>query len=155
MKAPDTQIFHYVLKDMESVYELSEVLAKHFPRPQQYTLAIYELLINAVEHGNLEIGFESKTKLLREGALREEIARRLAMPHYAARQVHVKVERSIKACSLMIIDDGKGFTWEKFLNREPDVALPNGRGLHIAQCAVFDAMEFNKTGNAVLCEVRK
>jgi len=33
-------------------------------------------LINAVEHGNLQIGYELKTQLVAEGRWREEIERR-------------------------------------------------------------------------------
>ncbi len=134
---------------------MSSVLAKHFPRQQQYALAINELLVNAIEHGNLEIGFAAKTQLLRSGQLQQEIEKRLALPAYAGRCVHIKVERGANNCSLSIRDEGRGFKPQDYLNRTPDVKLPNGRGLHIAQNAKFDDMKFNETGNIVMCLVKR
>ncbi len=153
MKTPSTQVFHYTLKHMEAVHSMAEVLAKHLPSSHRYVLAIHELLINAIEHGNLEIGFDHKTQLLNEGRLAHEIARRSAMPQYAIRQVRVKVERSSQECSLTIIDDGKGFTPAHYMHHKPDPGLPNGRGLYIAQSARFDSLSFNDVGNMVRCVV--
>ena len=44
---------------------------------------LLELFVNAIEHGNLGIGYEEKTRLLGEGILSEEIERRLELPENA------------------------------------------------------------------------
>ncbi|MCX5741903.1 MAG: hypothetical protein NT062_05310 [Proteobacteria bacterium] len=70
---------------------LAELLSRLFPEPPRARFALGELLLNAVEHGNLEIGSALKVRLIRELAFEDELAARHERAPYRARQVHVGV----------------------------------------------------------------
>jgi hypothetical protein len=52
-------------------------------------VGICELLLNAVEHSNLGITYEEKTRLDEPGTWEAEVHRRLRLPEYANTQAHV------------------------------------------------------------------
>jgi len=145
------KLYNCKLKDLDGIYNLSHTLAQYFPQPDQFVTGIHELLMNAIEHGNLGIGFEAKTKLLRQGKWKDEIARRLALPEYASKMVEITLANGDEECRLTIADQGTGFPWKNFLSRPSTSKLPNGRGLLIAFNSKFDRIMFNSAGNEVTC----
>jgi anti-sigma regulatory factor (Ser/Thr protein kinase) len=112
---------------------------------------IYELLLNAIEHGNLDIGYDLKATLIHNGQWMQEIERRLAQPEYAKREVDIRLIRDKHICCLTISDMGKGFPWQKYVRTLSCGRRPNGRGLWIAFNSNFDHITFSPTGNAVTC----
>ena len=52
---------------LEQAEALSSFLAKAFPQPEKIILGLSELMVNAVEHGNLGITYAEKTFLNGEG----------------------------------------------------------------------------------------
>src|SRR5262249_13945669 len=103
---------------------------------------------NAVEHGNLEIGFDEKTDLVARQALTDEIGRRLSLPQYAARVVLVEFKRGPSAIHVTVTDHGHGFDFAKFLEVDAGSQLPNGRGILLAR-ASFDRLTYLGCGNKV------
>lgn len=148
------RIYNYKLKDLDNTYILSQTLAHYFPKPEQFVTGIYELLLNAVEHGNLGIGFEAKTQLIRQGTWKDEVSRRMTLPEYAQKEVEIKLTYDDEECRLTITDQGNGFPWKQYLGHPPSARLPNGRGLWIAFNSQFDSITFNPTGNEVTCVVQ-
>jgi anti-sigma regulatory factor (Ser/Thr protein kinase) len=145
------KIYNCQLKDLDSIYSLSQMLAQYFPAPEQFVTGIHELLLNAVEHGNLGIGFDRKTELVRQGKWKEEIAHRLALPENAGKEVEIKLHHDEQECRLAIADQGEGFAWKNYIGLPADSSRPNGRGLWIAYNSKFDRILFNKAGNEVTC----
>ena len=142
------------MSDPARVYATARMLARHFQEPDECATGIHELLLNALEHGNLEIGFEEKADLIRQGKWHDELLRRKAMPQYRQREVNITLIRNETECRLIITDSGKGFSWRKQLSRPADSAYPNGRGLRIAMNSKFDDIIFNARGNQVACRAR-
>lgn len=142
------------LKDLEGIYDISRMLAHYFPNPDHYLTAIYELLMNAIEHGNLGIGCEEKAKLIADGKWKEELARRLALPENAKKELEIALEYTAQECILTITDQGEGFAWKEVLERQIPAKQPNGRGLHIAFNAAFSHISYNPKGNQVKCVAR-
>lgn len=145
------KIHNCKLKDLDSIHILAQTLAQYFPKPDQFVTGIYELLLNAVEHGNLGIGYETKTELVRTGKWKDEIARRLSLPENADKEIEVKLTYDKSECRLTITDQGKGFPWQGFVSRPACGKKPNGRGLWIAFNSKFDRVIFNPAGNEVTC----
>ena len=139
------------LKDFDSIYTLSQTLANFFPKPEHSAIGIYELLVNALEHGNLGIGYDMKSALIRQGKWHEEIIRRLSLPEYTQREVHITLTHDAYECRLTICDQGNGFAWQDYIGRISDDRRPNGRGLWIAFNNLFDDIAFNACGNEVTC----
>lgn len=143
--------YFMTLKKPEDVYNLSLILASSFPVPEKVITGIYELLLNAIEHGNLEIGHDDKHSLIQYNKLQQEIQDRLRDPRYNKRCVTIELVETPCSISIRIMDEGNGFDWKKFLKHNLHDKSPHGRGIWIAQNAAFDAIEFNPQGNCVTC----
>jgi hypothetical protein len=110
-----------------------------------------ELVLNAVEHGNLGITFDEKSKLLDNGDWYQEVLRRLDMPAQATRFASVEAVREPGVRRITVRDQGPGFDWRSYLE---DDAIPadsrHGRGISMAIGADFDAVEYRGCGNEVV-----
>lgn len=81
---------------------LAERISAFHPEPQRSLVGVSELLINAVEHGNLGITYAEKSALLRAGGWEQEVERRLEQPQYAQREVEVILERDAQTLTMTI-----------------------------------------------------
>jgi anti-sigma regulatory factor (Ser/Thr protein kinase) len=138
----------FEIQTLEEAEKLSSMLAMHCPRPEHVATGVWELLSNAVEHGNLEIGFDEKADLVARQAFAGEIRRRLSLPQYAGRVVLVEFKRSPSAIHVTVTDQGRGFDVAKFFDADDGSRLPNGRGILIARVS-FDRLTYLGSGNKV------
>ena len=145
----------YQIRTLQEAKALAGQLAAAHPDPDRVVIGLTELLVNAVEHGNLGITFREKADLLDRGALQAEIERRLARPDLAARRVCVTLRREAGCISTRIEDEGEGFDWRPYLEVDPERALgPNGNGIAIARGVSFDDLAYHGRGNVVVAVVR-
>jgi DNA-binding response OmpR family regulator len=130
---------------------LTTLLSGSFPSPERVVTGISELMSNAVEHGNLEIGFERKCELLEKDALADEIERRLQTEPYAGRVAEALVTRKPEGTYVVITDAGPGFDPRAYVNLDPARAMKrSGRGIAQARTISFDKLTYNKIGNQVM-----
>jgi CheY-like chemotaxis protein len=123
--------------------------------PERTVTGYLELLINAVEHGNLGISYAEKTKLLIADKWDDEIESRLQSLPYAELRVKVIVEKNAEKLTVTITDQGHGFDWNKYLDFDPERAFDlHGRGIAMSRGACFDELEFLGKGNSVMASVR-
>ena len=115
-------------------------------------LALVEMIINAIEHGNLEVTFEEKSKALGEGMYADFIARRQRDPAYENRRVRIDLSLGPEAAMYTISDEGPGFDHRAFVKMDiADVNVPmklHGRGMIISK-KIFDEIRYNEAGNSV------
>jgi len=139
-------------KTMDDIYFLSTLLASYYPDPHRVILGVSELLINAVEHGNLNISYEEKTRLLQNNEWDKEVVSRQQLPEYIDKKVYVHFKRGKENIALNIVDDGKGFNWQNYLEISPERAThSHGRGVALSKMMSFDSVEYRGAGNDVLC----
>jgi CheY-like chemotaxis protein len=139
---------------LEQAQHLSVALARCFPHPERVVLGIRELAANAVEHGNLGITFEEKTRLIQENRWYDIILQRLKMPEYKYRFATATLSRSTDRISLIFEDQGQGFDYRQYEVMKPEWAtLPNGRGIHTCRETCFDALTYFDPGNMVEASV--
>lgn len=142
-----------ISKPDEALY-LANHLANFCPQPKDAVLGISEILLNAIEHGNLEISYNKKSDLIKMNKLEEEIAHLLTLPEYASRKAHVSYKRDDEKIVITIKDDGKGFDWEEYLEIDPSRATHNhGRGIALSRMRSFDKLEYKGCGNEVECTI--
>ena len=116
----------------------------------ELSVALRELLINAIEHGNLELSYEDKSRALETGSLLRVVAERCERPGMADRSATVHVLRRGTNLTIRIRDEGPGFNWRSL----PDPTDPShlladhGRGVLLARLSV-DSLTYNETGNEV------
>jgi DNA-binding response OmpR family regulator/anti-sigma regulatory factor (Ser/Thr protein kinase) len=145
---------YYEVKTLEDVRYLATFLANFFPDPERVIFGLSELLTNAVEHGNLGITYDQKTKMMRDNVWEEEVARLQELPKNSDKKVLVHFVKQDDYIALTIIDDGEGFNWRKYLNLDPERATDShGRGIALTKSISFDDLEFQGDGNIVVCKV--
>ncbi len=115
-------------------------------------IGLQEILINAVEHGNLEISFEEKAAAMEAGRLSELVRQRRDDPRLQDRRVRVYYRLNPNEVCYTISDDGNGFDHRKMLQRDikarSEARRMHGRGLALA-LSMFDEVSFNEAGNSV------
>ena len=111
--------------------------------------ALHECLINAMEHGNLEL-----TSDLRESehskAYRSLVDERRQLQPYCDRHVLVTARFSRQEAAFVIRDEGRGFDPAKLPDpRDPaNLQKCSGRGLFLIR-TFMDEVRFNDTGNEI------
>jgi CheY-like chemotaxis protein len=113
-------------------------------------LALYEALANAFEHGNLEITFEEKTRVLMEpGGIENLFKERLANPDIATRRIFVAVDYEPGRAKYRIRDEGRGFDPAKQVKKPlADTTALHGRGITLIR-HYMDEVSWNETGNEI------
>ncbi len=145
---------HFGFRTPEQATGLGALLAKACPDPERVVVGLTELLVNAVEHGNLEIDYELKGELLRSGRWTEEVRLRLARPEFRDRLATVHVERAAHRLTFVIRDQGPGFDPQPFMVIDPQRCFDNhGRGIAIANLMSFDALEYRDHGREVVARL--
>lgn len=143
-----------VFRTIEEGEILAGFLAQFFPNPDLALTGISELLLNAVEHGNLAISYELKSELVKANRLKNEVDCRLADPRFRDRSVTVRFTKNNNDYTLQIIDGGEGFNWREYLHVDTARATHNhGRGIAMANMVSFDELFYNDRGNQVTAVV--
>ena len=146
---------NFMFKSLEEANALCQIISSQCPDPQLTSIGLLELMINAVEHGNLEISYEEKSALLKEGNWQKEVQRRLKMPQYQDRIVLLSFVRKPHRIEITITDEGNGFNSEKYLNpgqnsgSKSDGDQYHGRGIAVASQLDFEKIEYFGVGNKV------
>jgi anti-sigma regulatory factor (Ser/Thr protein kinase) len=117
--------------------------------PITVSIGLTELILNGIEHGNLEIGSALKAQLLEDERWDLEIAERLTRSPWGERQVRIVMTSGEDDYEWIISDEGAGFDWR---NRDRDVPTKtlNGRGLILAEQMTFDSLTYNDAGNVAI-----
>ncbi len=152
----------YVMdNNLTQLYDLSYRLTRNLQRylnPGQIYLvqmALQEVLINAVEHGNLEIDYSRKTELKkRKGNYWDVVITESNQEHLKNRKVHVSYALDPDKVVYIVRDEGQGFDWAKYLGDEPAaigeqlMEHQHGVGLHLVK-NIFQ-ISFNEEGSEVI-----
>jgi len=106
-------------------------------------------VVNAIEHGNLELSSTLKEK----PDYMEILEKRMTESPYADRQVLVSTTVTTTSFSCEITDEGPGFDWQSLPDpRDPEnLFKPHGRGI-ILMANYFDRVTFNQQGNSITME---
>lgn len=140
-------------RDINQVKELAIMLARICKYEQMVALGLSELLLNAVEHGNLGISYEDKSRLFELGGWQEEVEHRLQQAQYAERYAEIELSRDFvnDEIQFTIRDMGEGFDWQKYLEFDPQRAFDShGRGIAMARQLAFSSLHYEGVGNVVI-----
>jgi DNA-binding response OmpR family regulator len=110
-----------------------------------------EFILNAHEHGNLKIGEEKKSKLLRIGQFDNEVALRELT---CDKTISIGMSIIEDEIALSITDSGDGFDFNKYIYMTEDnlferLERPNGLAIHMCT-KYFDSITYSKDGASVL-----
>ena len=145
----------FEFRTLEEGSKLSTLLGRICPDREEIIVGLWELIVNAVEHGNLGIKYEEKSILNELDQWETEVKRRLSLPEHVSKTVSLQVERKKDEVHFIIQDQGQGFDWKKYMTLSTDRAFDNhGRGIAIANTISFDRIEYKGSGNRVLAVVK-
>jgi DNA-binding response OmpR family regulator len=135
--------------------DLATVAANVAPSPERVVLGLTELMLNAIEHGNLSISYAEKTRLIEINALESEVEHRLQLPEFNQRRARLKIDREGDLVRFVISDEGAGFDWSQFIDMSPARAFDtHGRGIAMSKLLSFDYLEYRGCGNEVVGSVK-
>ncbi len=118
-------------------------------------MSIYEMLINAIEHGNCGINYSEKTVVLEQGGNIDELIRKKCQdPCIAAKRVTFEYTFLRDCARFLIGDEGQGFDWRSFVEgkHETEILELHGRGIFLTKGFTRN-LRFNETGNEVSFEI--
>jgi anti-sigma regulatory factor (Ser/Thr protein kinase) len=111
-------------------------------------VALQELLINAIEHGNCKIGYSEKTAWLEAGKHPMDLIRsKNSDPAIAKRKVKLEYDIGRESSRFTIEDEGEGFDWRAQMAKAPEIGL-HGLGMRMAGSYV-QKLAYNEKGNRV------
>jgi DNA-binding response OmpR family regulator len=144
----------FELSTLEEARSLATHIAQYFPRPPRVVSGIVEILVNAIEHGNLGLGYADKSELLKNAAWESEVERRLELPEYRDKRARAYLRLLHDRTVLTVTDEGAGFDWRPFLEIQPERVFDlHGRGIAMSRLMNFDKLEFVGNGNEVVLTV--
>ena len=118
-------------------------------------VALIELLLNAIEHGNCSISYDEKSKWLEtNGDIIELIKKKNKNP--AVRKKHVFLSYTImpERSFITIQDEGEGFQWKEepaLISEHTELPL-HGHGIQMTKMFV-ENLSYNDKGNCATFEV--
>lgn len=137
-------------RTLDEARNLAALAASTLKDAAQTAMGLAELMVNAVEHGNLGITYADKSHMLQSGLWNEEIERRLRDPVYAERFATLELERRADSVEFTITDMGAGFDWHAYLELHPSRVMDlHGRGIAIARRVCFEELRYQGCGNVV------
>jgi CRP-like cAMP-binding protein len=119
-------------------------------------LALGELIVNAVEHGNCGVTYEEKTMGMENGlSVVELVAQRCKDPLIRNKKVEFLWDIHPEESIFVIRDEGKGFDVRAYLQKiaAQDKLSLHGRGIRMAS-ALSTELKYNAKGNQVTLVIK-
>lgn len=140
----------FKFRTLDDVHSIAMLVASACPSSDRSMAGLFELMLNAVEHGNLGLGYDTKSLLNQSGEWINEIERRQSIESNKEKFAQVNFLRRKDHIEITISDHGEGFDWEQYMNFEVQRLLEShGRGIAIANNISFDHLEYNRKGTEV------
>jgi len=119
--------------------------------------ALQELVMNAVEHGCLELRYSEKIEAMAKDQYDELVLRRRQEARFRERRVTIRTiyDKGQKMLTYKIADEGKGFNWKSRVKSGFDVCPTgdaSGRGIFLVH-SFFPDVAYNDKGNEVMFTV--
>ncbi len=146
----------FQFRSLADVRSVSSLLACACDEPDKVAMGLSELMINAIEHGNLHIGYEEKSELRKQDMWESEIAKRLELPENTDIYASIDIASDSDGVMYTITDQGNGFEWSDFMEFNTTRVMHNhGRGVAMANQLYFSELEYQGKGNIVTVKVKK
>ena len=140
----------FKFRTLDDVHSIAMLVASACPSSERSMAGLFELMLNAVEHGNLGLGYDTKSQLNISGQWVNEVERRQSLESNKEKFAQVNFLRRKDHIEITISDHGNGFDWEKYMHFEVQRLLEShGRGIAIANNISFDHLEYNREGTEV------
>ncbi|MCR9143072.1 MAG: ATP-binding protein [bacterium] len=137
-------LYHRVTQFLERYFETADV--------EMVIFALREMIMNAIEHGNLAISFDEKTEAQEQGRYLELLLERQRQPELRERRVLLHYSLNARRVVYRVTDAGAGFDHRAICQEANtlmgDMKVSHGRGIALAR-QFFDIVRYNRRGNSV------
>ena len=115
-----------------------------------FAAALYEVIMNAIEHGNLNILYEMKKEWLKKNIYHKKLKELLKTDKAKGSHVYISLEIQENSIIINVKDQGAGFKPKKEMKKinNDGFARENGRGMMMIK-SYFDEVKYNKKGNSI------
>jgi CheY-like chemotaxis protein/anti-sigma regulatory factor (Ser/Thr protein kinase) len=145
---------YFTFRTTKEAHLIAQLVSNLCPSRDEAHMGLIELMLNAVEHGNLGITYDEKTLLIAEERLHEEVDRRLSLPEYARKTASLQFKRADNNLVFTIKDEGKGFDWTQFMEMKIERMMDNhGRGIAMSRSISFNLLEYLGDGNCAVATI--
>lgn len=153
---PLLQEARFTYRTVNEARNLSSLIGCLTEDPNGISVGFFEIMVNAVEHGNLGITYDEKTQLINDGKLHAEIEQRLNSPDYQEKFVTVNLRHLEKQLEVEVTDMGAGFNFEDYMEFSLERAMDNhGRGIMMANGLSFEELNYSNGGRTATCISRR
>lgn len=142
----------------EVSFRVTRNLLRYLPdgKTSLIRLGVREMIVNAIEHGNLGITYEEKTACQKNQSYLDLIRERQRNEENRNKKVHITYRLDRDGAAYTVRDEGNGFNHELYsgLDIRPlnERMIMHGRGILITR-SVFDEVRYNDRGNEVYLAV--
>lgn len=141
----------FEFRTIDEARSLAAFICNAYPEPQAVVMGLTELMVNAIEHGNLAVTYDEKSELNMQGTWIDEVERRLTLAEYSERRATINFQLNQSVIQITVKDQGDGFDWQTYMDFDPARAMDNhGRGIAIANKMSFSSLEYIGCGNEVV-----
>ena len=144
----------FEIRTLDEARHLATMLSLACPEPETAAIGMMELMLNAIEHGNLGVSFDLKSELLAKGEWQSEIDRRLNLDENIGKKATIGFKKSNGQIEIRVSDEGSGFDKNDTMSRILDPFRTHGRGIQIAENQCFNSLEYQGTGSVVVAIIR-
>ncbi|CAO4847951.1 MAG: hypothetical protein CNLJKLNK_00746 [Holosporales bacterium] len=151
--------FHFSIRRFDECFDAAQVIEflSPFKTERDILTGVHELLLNAIEHGNLGLKTEDKINLYKSGNIFHHLMKKLNKEQNLQKDVHIfctqeQIDKK-NVFKVSIKDCGPGFK-SSDIKHENQTRL-HGRGAEIALLLSFDDVYYNpntKTVDAIIFE---
>ena len=115
--------------------------------------ALLEMLINAIEHGNLGISRDEKIAALENNEFQNLVSNLFETEPYCSRKIEIEFIYQPTLLRWIISDEGKGFNYEDYLSclRKEQLPIAPGKGIATSFFQV-DNLKYEDGGRRVILE---
>jgi anti-sigma regulatory factor (Ser/Thr protein kinase) len=138
----------------EVSFRVTRNLARYLPdgRVSLVRLGVREMIVNAIEHGNLGITYEEKTQCQKNQSYLDLLRERQRNEENRNKKVHITYRLDENGAVYTVRDEGTGFNYDSYFGIDVrtlnERMIQHGRGILITR-SVFDEVRYNDTGNEV------
>ncbi len=148
-------ISNYLWNAEQAANRLTLNLNKYLPADAILGIktSLREMIINAMEHGNMHINFDQKTQAQMDGTYFQLIQKKQKEIHGEKQFVDIEYVLRENLVGYRITDHGNGFDAKHYLKNAVltklnEEGIAHGRGI-IMTISVFDVVRYNDKGNSV------
>jgi len=121
------------------------------PTYEGLRIGLYEIIINAIEHGNLGITYDDKNEALNSNTYMDLLEERIKKAEEEGKKVEITSTFENNIFEIEVKDDGNGFDYKNIPSpNDPDKLLEaHGRGVFLTSI-YYDEVKYLDPGNKVI-----